>query len=65
MGLLMLLAEGGQVERIFLYEPILPGFMTRVHASFGLYGLAIYALFNPTVINIKPKYGNSTLTEST
>lgn len=63
IGTIMLLAEGGRIESMVIYEPILPSYMTRVHASIALYILAIYVLFNSSVLGIKPRYENSTLTQ--
>ncbi len=64
MGVIMLLAEGGVIEHVVIYEAILPAYLTRVHASIALYVIVIYLLFEPSVIRYKRKYENSVLTDS-
>ena len=60
-GVIMLLAEGGRVEDIRLYYPILPLYMTKVFTTVSMYIIVTYLLFNMKIFKGEHKYQKSSL----
>ena len=63
-GLVMLLAEGGVIEGVTLYEPILPQYMTRVYVTLSMYISTAYLLFNAKLYRHEKKYQKSALSKT-
>jgi len=60
-GVIMLLAEGGYVEQIHLYDAVLPIYMTKVFTTVSLYALGAYLLFNMKLFKGADTYQKSSL----
>lgn len=63
-GIIMLMAEGGVVEHIKLYDPLLPQYMTRVYVTLCIYIITAYLLFNAKIYRQEKKYGKSALSKT-
>ncbi|WP_394747672.1 helix-turn-helix domain-containing protein [Spongiimicrobium salis] len=63
-GLVMLMAEGGIIEGVSLYEPILPQYMTRVYVTLSMYIITAYLLFHTKLYRQEKKYQKSALSKS-
>ncbi len=63
-GVIMLLAEGGVIEDIRLYHPVLPLYMTKVYTTLSMYIIVTYLLFNKNIFKSEDKYQKSSLSKS-
>ena len=62
-GVVMLIAEGGVIEGVTIYNSILPSYTTSIYVTFSMYVITGYLIFNTKIYKSHLKYQKSSLKE--